>query len=76
MKHCIKQKRMGEGLGTQKRNMDKQITSMITVTGEYCAFFPEELSQLESDQTSAEGGIPPLSLNVVLSLSQRASQCE
>lgn len=50
---------------------------MITVAGEYCAFFsPEELSQLESDQTPAEEGIPSFSLSVVLSLSQRASQCE
>lgn len=31
----------------QKQNMDQQITSMVTVTGEYCAFFPEELSQLQ-----------------------------
>lgn len=65
MKHCIKQADLGRRNLKHRRNMDKQITSMITVAGEYCAFFfPEELSQLESDQTPAEEGIPAFSLSV------------
>lgn len=65
MKHCIKQADLGRRNLKHRRNMDKQITSMITVAGEYCAFFfPEELSQLESDQTPAEEGIPSFSLSV------------
>lgn len=39
MKHCIKQADLGRRNLKHRRNMDKQITSMITVAGEYCAFF-------------------------------------
>lgn len=57
-----------------EKNLKQQITSMITVTGDYCAFFPEELSQLEHLIRRQRKEEFPLSLTVMLSLSQRAKE--
>lgn len=59
--HLYKTKRCG-GNWCKTQNMDQQITSMITVTGGYCAFFSGGTVQTwASDQMSVEGGIPSLS---------------
>lgn len=58
--------------------MNQQIVSMVTVTGEYCAFFPEELSQLEHliGRRRKEEFPLSLSLNVMLLMSPRARECD